>query len=323
MRAPILAVLAAELVGVGYGVAARLTFEGRGGGNFGVMTLAFVVLVPLVVGFLSVALTPDGDRMPPPVGLVFITCAACLGFVLAAGLEGTICVVLIAPLFLLFATLGGFLGSGLRRLARSRRMYASGILVMLVLPYTAAPLEGRLPLPDARRTVVASTVVRADAATVWRTVVRPTGIRPEENQVRLAHRIGFPHPVSATLSHEGVGGSRYAIFERGVMLRETVTEWVPGRRMAFTIDPAHIPPRALDEHVTVGGPYFDVIDGAYEIVPLAAGRVELRLTTTHRLSTHFNLYAGFWTDLLMRQIQENLLHVVRTRAEAGRMNRSS
>jgi hypothetical protein len=162
------------------------------------------------------------------------------------------------------------------------------------------------------------TIIHADAATVWRNLVRPTGIRPEENRMRFAHRIGFPHPVSATLSEEGLGGSRFAIFERGVMLRETVTEWVPGRRMAFTIDPANIPASALDEHVTMGGPFFDVIDGAYEVVPLDSGRVELRLTTTHRLSTHFNLYAGFWTGLLMREIQANLLHVVRTRSEAER-----
>lgn len=319
MRVPIYALAAAELAGVAYGVAARIGFERKHDlTGFGVMTLAFIVLVPLVVGFLTVALAPEGQRMSNAVALPLVTCVACLAFVLAAGLEGIICVILIAPVFLFFSAVGGLMGRGLRTRARSRRMYASGIATMLLLPYAAAPLEDRLPLPDARRTVVASTIIRADAATVWGNVVRPTGIRPEENQARLAHRIGFPHPVSATLSKEGLGGSRYAIFERGVMLRETVTEWVPGRRMAFTIDPANIPAQALDEHVTVGGPFFDVIDGRYEIVPLDAGRVELRLTTTHRLSTHFNLYAGLWTDLLMRQIQENLLHVVRTRSEAGR-----
>jgi hypothetical protein len=46
------------------------------------------------------------------------------------------------------------------------------------------------------------------------------------------------------------------------------------------------------------------------------------MRTTHRLSTHFNLYAGFWTGLLMRQIQENLLHVIRIRAEAGAKERA-
>jgi hypothetical protein len=316
---PIPAAAAAVLAGVAYGLVSRLAFGSGRLAAPGAMTLAFVVLVPIGVGFLTVVLAGEGARrVPSSVALPAVTSIACLAFVLAAGVEGIICVILVAPAFLLFAAVGGLLGGGMRRLARSRRVYASGIATILLLPYAAAPLEGRLPLPDTRRVVETRVIVRADAAAVWRNVVRPTGIRPEENQTRLAHRIGFPRPITATLSTEGLGGSRYAIFERGVMLRETVTEWVPGRRMAFTIDPASIPSRALDEHVTVGGPFFDVIDGSYEVVPLDGGRVELRLRTTHRLSTHFNLYAGFWTDLLMRQIQENLLHVVRTRAEAGR-----
>jgi hypothetical protein len=317
MRLPIPAVAVAILSGVAYGVVSRLWFDGDRLAGYGAMTFTFVVLVPMAVGFLAVAFNPGGGRrMRKAVLVPAVTTVACLAFVLASGLEGTICVILIAPVFLLFAAAGGLMAEALR--TQGRRMYASGLAAVLLLPYAAAPLEGRLPLPDARRTVVARTIIHADAATVWRNLVRPTGIRPQENQARLAHRIGFPHPVSATLSREGLGGSRYAIFERGVMLRETVTEWAPGRRMAFTIDPANIPASALDEHVTVGGPFFDVLDGSYEIVPLDSGRVELVLTTTHRLSTHFNPYAGFWTDLLMRQIQGNLLHVVRTRAEVGR-----
>lgn len=319
MHLPIPAAATAVLAGVAYGLVSRLAFGGDRLAGYGAMTLAFIVLVPIAVGFLAVVLAGEGaPRLPRSVALPAVTAIACLAFVLAAGMEGIICVILIAPVFLVFAAVGGLLGGGMRRLARSRRMYAPGLATVLLLPYAAAPLEGRLPLSDTRRVVDTRVVVHADAATVWRNLVRPTGIRPEENRARLAHRMGFPRPVTATLSHEGVGGSRYAVFERGVMLRETVTEWVPGRRMAFTIDPTSIPARALDEHVTVGGPFFDVMDGRYEIVPLDGGRVELRLVTTHRLNTHFNAYAGFWTDLLLRQIQENLLHIVRTRAEAGR-----
>lgn len=315
MRLPRPAVAVAILCGVAYGAVTRISFHGvRPLAGYGAMSFAFVVLVPVAVGFLAVACSPGGGRrMRKAVLLPLVTTVACLGFVVGSGLEGIICVILIAPVFLLFAAAGGLMAEAMR--GAGRRTYASAVATVLLLPYVAASVESRIPLPDTRRTVETRVVVRADAATVWRNVVRPTGIRPEENQVRLAHRIGFPHPVSATLSREGLGGSRYALFERGVMLRETVTEWVPERRMAFTIDPARVPPRALDEHVTVGGPFFDVIDGRYEIVPLDSGRVELRLATTHRLSTHFNLYAGAWTDLLMRQIQENLLHVIRTRAE--------
>jgi hypothetical protein len=304
------------VIGFAYLAAAQLVAPPAGAG---VMSLAFVALVPLAVGYLSVAL--NGRAAPRMRGAILpsvIATAACMAIVLASGLEGAICVMLALPVFLAAAVLGGMLAALVRsRLpgARARWALLAGILV---LPYAGGVLENRVPLPDARRTVVASVRIHADAATAWRNVVRPTGIRPEENQKRLAQRMGFPLPVTATLSQEGLGGSRFAIFEHGVILRETVTEWAPGRRMAFLIDPANIPASVLDEHVTIGGPFFDVLDGAYEVVPIAPGEVELRLTTTHRLSTHFNPYAGFWTDLLMRQIQENLLHVVRTRAEAGR-----
>jgi hypothetical protein len=317
MSVPIPAAAAAVLAGVTYGLASRLAFDDTRLSGYGAMTFAFVVLVPMAVGYLAVALNRRGRHAARMALLVpAVTTLACLAFVLASGLEGVICVILIAPLFVLFAMAGGLMAKSMA--SRGTRTYASSLAVILLLPYAAAPLEGRLPLPDARRTVDTRVVVHAEAADVWAQVVHPTGIRREENHTRLAHRIGFPRPVSATLSREGLGGSRYAIFEHGVMLRETVTEWVPGRRMAFSIDPAVIPASALDEHVTIGGPFFDVLDGSYDIVPLGPGRVELRLRTTHRLSTHFNVYAGFWTDLLMRQIQENLLHVIRTRAEAAR-----
>ena len=48
-----------------------------------------------------------------------------------------------------------------------------------------------------------------------------------------AQRIGFPRPIEATLSYEGVGGVRHASFERGLMFVETVTDWEPEHRLAF------------------------------------------------------------------------------------------
>lgn len=284
----------------------------------GAMSIAFLALVPLAIGYLAVAV--DGREAPRTrrIILPLIATAACMATVLATGLEGTICMVLALPPFLIAATTGGVLASAVRRRVPGEPARRAVLIGILLLPFAAGVLESLVPAAESRRTVAASIRIHADAEDVWRNVVLPTGIRPGENRMRLAHRMGFPRPVTATLSHEGVGGSRYAIFERGVMLRETVTEWVPRRRMAFTIDPHNIPREVLDEHVTIGGRFFDVMDGAYEVVPVAPGEVELRLQTTHRLRTHVNPYAGFWTDLLMREIQKNLLHVVRTRAEAGR-----
>ena len=71
----------------------------------------------------------------------------------------------------------------------------------------------------------------------------------------------------------------------------------------------------LDEHVKVGGRYFDVLEGEYELGPLAGGDTLLHLSSRVRVSTHFNAYAGFWTDAVMRSIQSSILQVIKQRAE--------
>lgn len=97
-----------------------------------------------------------------------------------------------------------------------------------------------------------------------------------------------------------------------------MTDWVPDRLLRFTIaaETDSIPVSTLDPHVTIGGPYFDVLSGRYDIRPGPNGRVTLELTSELRVSTRFNLYATPWSDAIMRSIQENILEVIRARAEA-------
>lgn len=67
----------------------------------------------------------------------------------------------------------------------------------------------------------------------------------------------------------------------------------------------------------MGSRFFDVLEGEYSIEPVAPGRVILHLASTHRLSTHFNLYSGLWTDFIMRDVQESILEILKRRCEGG------
>jgi hypothetical protein len=153
---------------------------------------------------------------------------------------------------------------------------------------------------------------------VWNEIVEVPTIQPAEQHPALFTRLGFPRPVSATLSRPGVGGVRRARFEGGVLFLERVTDWVPERLLRFSIaaQTDSIPPATLDRHVTIGGPYFDVLAGRYDIRPRPGGGVVLDLTSELRVSTHFNAYASPWADAIMRSIQRNILQIIRTRAEA-------
>ena len=160
--------------------------------------------------------------------------------------------------------------------------------------------------------------VQASPSVVWDQIKTVPEIRKDELQPSWSRRIGFPDPIAATLSQEGVGGVRQASFSGGVLFIETVDVWEPGRRLAFSIHPetAKIPNTTLDEHVTVGGPYFDVLRGEYRIEPFSNGKVRLHLTSWQRVSTDFNWYAHLWTDAVMSDLQKRILHVIQQRAEA-------
>ena len=312
----------AILVGALYGLLARLTFDQKIGGDLlGVMTISFIFVVPAVVGFLTVYLLPPERKLSPwwVILAPWATAAISLLTLMAMKLEGAICIVMMLPIYLVMASTGGALAAALRSWRGGRRMNAAALGAVLLLPYLAAPAENALPPAMEHRVVRNQVRIHAGADEVWSQIVRVPPIDPAQYGTSFVHRIGFPRPVEATLSREGVGGVRHASFERGVVFVETVTEWEPRRVLSFGIeaDPATIPPTTFDQHVTVGGEFFDVLNGTYEIEPVGPHEVILHLRSTHRLSTTFNFYASFWTDLVMRQIQGNILQIVKARSEAA------
>ena len=65
-----------------------------------------------------------------------------------------------------------------------------------------------------------------------------------------------------------------------------------------------------------GGVFFDALEGMYEIQPMVEGNgIRLKLQSRYRISTQFNRYARLWGDYLMRDIQNNILRVIKARAE--------
>ena len=54
-----------------------------------------------------------------------------------------------------------------------------------------------------------------------------------------------------------------------------------------------IPSTTLDEHILIGGKYFDVLDGTYELEKLDENRYRLHLYSKFKMNTTFNFYAGW------------------------------
>jgi hypothetical protein len=300
------------VTGTVYGIVARLAVEAHVfAGTLAVMSLAFLFLVPFVLGALTVMPVESPSVLYQifapwvPTTLVVITAGV-------VGWEGAICIIMSLPMLLVYASIGGLIGGASAARRRGIRP------VLAALPFLAAPLEKGVQAPARLVETVTQIHIAASPAVVWPLIASVDSIRPEEQRSALFIALGFPRPISATISGSGVGAVRSARFERGLVFTETVTDWKPERRLSFTIDPntESIPPTTLDPHVTIGGPFFDVLTGTYELEALDRGRsTRLTLRSQHRVSTRFNYYAGWWANRIMASIQRNILEVHKSRAE--------
>jgi len=283
-----------------------------------IMTLGFLLLVPFSMGYIAVAQylrtsARTEIRWFEWFFLPWLSVVITMAVSAAVKWEGLICLIFAAPILLIMSLLGGVLA---RVTSKRFRNPTAGQLSALSLPLLVILIESHLPSPTSIRTVETDKMIHAPAALVWDNIKSVRAIAPSELPDSWVTRIGFPKPMAATLSHEGIGGVRHATFAGGVLFTETITAWDPQSDLRFSIhaNTHSIPPTTLDEHVTIGGAFFDVLTGEYRLEPRSDG-ILLRLVSQERVSTHFNPYAGVWTDAVMRSIQNEILDVIRSRCE--------
>ncbi len=302
------------ILGLVYGVALRLIFGWDVADMYlSVMMASFLFIAPLVIGFL----TTWPLAAPSLMQCLFapwLPCALLLLISAVLGWEGAICIVMAAPVLFLMASIGGLFGS--IRIFKSKGVASCWAL----LPFMLAPLESQLPLPQAVHTLETEIHIQVPRAAIWKQIESVPEISEQENTRDFFQRLGFPRPVSATLSHPGVGGIRTARFTGGVVFIETITAWQEGHTLSFAIaaQTDQIPATTLDAHLTIGGKFFDVLQGTFTIKALNEREAVLHLQSQYRLSTPFNLYAAWWSDTVMRSIQDNILQVIKGRCEGRR-----
>lgn len=316
--------------GVAYGLVSRAIFAMEDFTEdkpyfptYGLMTISFMFVVPFVIGLIT-SYHHDKITSSRKIAMITMPIFSILGLVgisVFFGQEGIICALMALPVFLFMALLGGLIGTRVFKRNRTDKVY---VTLFVFLPFLIAPIENQLGLTDKIFLEHTTIEIKSTDTIVWENITRVKPISENENNNSLFQFMGFPRPLEAELDTIAVGGIRKAIFARGLFFTETVTQMQPNKILAFNIvaDPKSIPPKALDEHVMVGGKYFDVLEGKYEIEKISDKKIKLHLTSQFRLSTPFNFYSGLWSKLIMRDIQKNILEIIKQRSEQ-RINSSS
>jgi len=298
------------------GVVLRLIFRGDAGQAFGAMLASFVFGAPLLVAAVTVALAERIESRswayyffaPMLSTTLFVTGT------LALFIEGWICAILILPLF---AVIGGVVGLIVGAICRAASWPKRSVVsCAALLPLLGGAIEPLVPLANREREQTREIFVSAPPSAVWRELVDVRDIRTEEMDTAWMYRIGVPVPLEGRADVRDGEHLRHVVMARGVRFDQYATSWrEPAQitwRYRFSVD--SFPPGALDDHVRIGGEYFDVIESTYTLAPRAGGTV-LRLSTRYRVSTHFNWYAGRIADFLVGDFAEAVLGFYARRAE--------
>jgi hypothetical protein len=311
-------------LGVAYGVALRILMgfdpDWLSGANVqfleGVVSVSFFVIVPIVIGFITIYFG-NPERGSSLMYAFFVPWVAIGSFLLATMvllLEGSVCVVLALPGFLLLSSLGGLAAAWITRL----RLTRTGTLCsVLALPLLISPIERTIPVEPFTETVVNRLEISAPPNVVWAEITDVGLISKDELAFGLTRLLGVPQPLEAHMERTEHGWVRNTRWEQGISFREIITDSREGESLLWRFDfpPSAVPEGVLDEHVQIGGRHFELLDGGYTLAPGPDGTTYLEIRTSYRVTARPAIYSRYWARLIMSDFHRVILDLIRDRSE--------
>jgi uncharacterized protein YndB with AHSA1/START domain len=306
-----------------YGLIVRLLF-GFMKDFMDIMSITFLVLVPIFIGFLTVILLPKVINDVAAFFLPWLTSLVILFITIALNIEGAICWIMVFPFFAILAGIGGTIANSIKkRNKRNKDLNKNdwgkpntlNVSALFFVPALLGYLEGERTLIPIECTVTKQIVIAASPAEVWQQLTHINELKETEKHASFSTWMGFPRHLRTVADTFAVGGTRFAVYEKGLYFKETISEYVPNRRMVLDIktDPDNIPPTVMDEHILIGGKHLDILKDEYNIEALPDGSSRLSLSSRFRINTPLNWYSGLWADYLMADILVGELELVKAR----------
>jgi hypothetical protein len=305
------------VAGMLVGIALRLIFSGKPGDAYAAMMASFIFLCPLLVGAATVYLAERRARQTwwyyvwaPFLANVFFVLGALLILI-----EGFICAIVIVPMFAVVGVVGGLI---MGIVCRSTDWPGKAVFSLALLPLVLGGLEGEMATPSLHGSVERAVLIRAAPEAVWRQIMDAREIRPEEMERAWIFRIGVPLPLAGVVQPTAAGPVRKITMGKNVHFDQVFTAFEEYRYVhwRYRLYEDSFPAYALDDHVLVGGYYFDVPDTAYTLTR-AGAHTELRIRMGYRVTTQFNWYAGPLARYLLGNFEDVVLEFYRRRSEAG------
>ena len=286
----------------------------------GVISFSFLLILPAALSaFIAYVSDPWGERSMSFYLLVpvWLLCAVIVGSIFILK-EGTICIVLLSPLWLISGMIGTIITYRLRhRNSDDADIDRMRCVTLIAIPFIAMQVEPMIPLPEDQAVVTRSIIVDAAPSEIWPLLRGIPDVSPNEGRWNVTQDVlGVPRPLGARLVGEGIGAVRLASWGDRIRFREEIIAWEPGRQLRWRFKFDDLDGwRFTDRHLMPNSAYFHIVTGGYRMDQLGPRRTRVTLDTRYRIITPVNSYSELWGQFVLGDVENNLLALVKQRAE--------
>jgi len=231
--------------------------------------------------------------------------------------EGVICILMISPFWWLSSWYGSYLVYKLQKKFKTGGVFNS--FALAALPFLTLLIETHIPQQTSHYTVNRSVMIDAPVEQVWPLLVTLDNIQADEGRWNITQNIlGVPKPAMATIDTSADPYIRHARWGEHVTFEEHITAFEVNEKMSWDfVFPNDSVSEYTDRHISADGYHLKIKTGGYELVSVSPTQTQLILNTKYRATSPVNLYAKMWGEFILGDIQNNILKLIQTRAEAG------
>lgn len=252
----------------------------------------------------------------------FATIAKHIGFVMfgiigISGIilqEGIICIVMATPILMLAMLIGAWLTHVLcAHVWKSKALHSLIILPILVL---FVPFSQQSTTYQSSNSII----IKAKPEQIWQTINHIDGIQAQEfyQHSWLMPLMKVPAPKSAITVWQDGKWVRKCQWHGNIRFDEPIISQIPNQqlRWQFVFYPDSVPPRTLDDHVTINGEHFKLLQGQYDIKAIDDEYSELKFQVSYQVSSSINFYAGWWANKVMSDFNQDVLILYKNRLQS-------
>lgn len=285
--------------------------------NLTMISFGFLCALPFLTGVFIALFSHINQPTTTSVDISRLCWQNFLMFMIIAAFmleEGIICLVMAAPILCGLLFLGGYIGHALCKIGIKPTSNLTVIAALPILLFTPQQEVAKNKNGNTYNEII----INAPVEKVWQQINHVDNIQPSEVDSHFIYKIGVPTPISGMTIKEGGGLVRQVTWQKNIHFEEKITEYIPNQKISwnFHFNKDSFPSYALDEHVTIGGQYFDLLKASYTLMPYQGNKTKLGISIDYRLSTDLNWYANMWAQISMNSFSHAVLELYQNRLES-------